>query len=132
VDASLVELVEHDRGEVRKERILLQSRRQDPFRDHEQTGLCGEAPLESNLPPDFAAKSPTLFLRDSRCHCACRHPSWLEQDDRTRRGQCRRHARALARARRRGKDQRAMTIDLRADLREVAVDGQRRQGHPQT
>ena len=118
MDASLVELVQHDRGEVREQRILLQARRQDPFRDDEQTGIAGEALLEPDLPSDLAPNRPTLFLRDSRRHGACRHAPWLQQDHGTGRGQRWRHPGALARARRGGEDQRAMTIDLRADVRE--------------
>ncbi len=58
VNASLVELVEDDRREVREQRILLKARRQYPFGDDEQTRIARRTLVEADLPADFAPERP--------------------------------------------------------------------------
>ena len=62
VDASFVKLVEDDRREIRKQRILLQSRGQNAFGHDEQARVAAEALFESDLPADFAADRPPSLL----------------------------------------------------------------------
>ncbi len=116
VNAALVELVQHDGGEVGEQRIPLQPRGQDPFGDDEQPGVRGEAAFEPDLPSDLAANGPSLLLGDARRDGARRHPSRLQQDDRAGGHQRRRHPRAFARTRRGRQDQRALTIDKGASI----------------
>ena len=72
MNASLVKLVEHDRREIRQQRILLKARRQDAFGDDEQARVSREMPVESNLPAYFAADRPLAFFGDPTRHGARR------------------------------------------------------------
>ena len=101
VDASLMKLIEYDDAKVGEQRIGLQSRREDPFRCHEELRSSGEAALESNLPSDLAADGPSAFNRDASRQRARRHTPRLEQNRAADRGERRRNARRFSRPRRR-------------------------------
>ena len=99
VDAPLVELVDHDRGELRQERIALQTRREDSFGDDEQARVGGELSIEANLPADFAAEGPSALGGNPGRNGARGDAARLQQDHLSRLDERRRHARRLTRAR---------------------------------
>ena len=67
VNASLVELVEDDRREIRKQRILLKPRGQDPFGDDEQTRIARRSAFRigcaSRLRGRASTRAPRRSLR---------------------------------------------------------------------
>ena len=107
VDAPLVELVDHDRGELRQERIALQTRREDSFGDDEQARVGGELSIEANLPADLAAEGPSALGGNPGRNGARGDAARLQQDHLSRLDERRRHARRLAGARRSRDDNRA-------------------------
>ena len=83
VNASLVELVEDDGGEVGEQRIALQPRGQDAFGDDQQPGVGAEAAVETHLPADLAANRPAAFFGDARGNRPRGDAARLQQDERT-------------------------------------------------
>ncbi len=108
VNASLVELVEHDRAKVRQQGVLLQARGQDSFGGDQQPGARAEAALEADMPADLLPKRPSLLVRDAAGDRSRRHAARLQQDDCTVVDQGRGNARRLPRARRGCDDHGAM------------------------
>lgn len=53
VNAALVELVEHNRPDIREQGVLLEPGGEDAFGRHEQTGLGRVTAIESDVPADF-------------------------------------------------------------------------------
>ena len=56
MNASLVELVNDQRGDVAQQRVVLQVGGQDALGDHQQPGFGRRLPLEANVPADFTAQ----------------------------------------------------------------------------
>jgi hypothetical protein len=129
VNAALVELIEDDGGKLGEQWIVLQTRGEDAFGDHEQPRVAGEAALEPDLPADLTAKRPTVFVSDAARDGAGGHASRLKQDDRTVVEHRRRDARRLAGARRRRNHHGAMTANLCADAIDVRVNWKRVETH---
>ena len=97
VHAALVELVEDDGPEIPEERILLQARGQDALGREEHRRLWPELALEPDVPPDFPADRPALFVGDARRQAARGDAPRLENDHRPVHGERGRHAGRLAR-----------------------------------
>ena len=74
--------------------------------------------------PDFAAERPALFVRDAARDRARGHAARLEHEHGTVGDQRRRHARGLARARRRRDDRRASGTYRRANRVQRRIDRQ--------
>ncbi len=128
VNRPLVELVEDDRAEVGRERILLEAGGQDALGRDEQTGLRSELPIESHLPADLVARRPSLLVGDARGNRAGRDAARLQQQHGAVGRQRRRHARRLAGARQGGHDHRAPLADGLEDPGDERVDGERKHG----
>ena len=126
VEAALVKLVEHDRGHVRQQRVLLETRREDALGDHEQPCVGREPALEADVPAHLAADGPALLARNARGHGTYGHAARLQHHHAATIHQRGWHARGLARARRGGEHRGAVTVQMRAHGIDVRVDGQRR------
>ena len=118
MDAALVELVEDDRPKVGEERILLQPGRQDAFGRQQHPGVRTELLLEADVPADLAAERPAAFDGNPPRDRPRRDAPRLQHDDRTVRGERRRHPRGLARAWRSRQHQRPSLPDERHDVRD--------------
>ncbi len=81
MNASLVELVEDDRREIREQRILLEARRQYAFGHDQQPRVAGETLFESDLPADFAPDRPLALFRNAPRNRARGDTARLQQDD---------------------------------------------------
>ena len=125
MNASLVKLVEDDRGEIRQERILLEPRRQDPFGDDEQPRVAGGSLLESDVPAHFTPERPFPLFRNTPRNRARGHAARLQQNERTRVDQGWRNPGGLARAGRRREHHSAPARERVADVRDVLVNDQR-------
>ena len=128
VHGALVELVQDDGLEAGEQRIALQARGEDALGRDQQAGARREAALETHLPAHLLTERPALLLGDPPRQRARRDPPRLEEEERAVAGQDRRHARRLARSRRRDHDQRAPLTQAGLDLRQVRIDRERR-GH---
>ena len=125
MDASLVELVEHDRAKVRQQGILLQARRQDSFGGDKQPCAGAEAALEADVPADLLPERPALLVSDTAGNCARCYAPRLQQDDRTVVDQGRGDASGLPRAGRGRHDDGAMCAKTVVDMAEERVNRKR-------
>ena len=96
MNAPLVELVEHDRREVREKRVLLQAGGQDALGGDQQPRVVLELALEADLPSDLPTESPAAFVGDAPGDAARGRTSGLENDGRAGIEQRRRHPCRLA------------------------------------
>ena len=125
MNASLVEFVEDDGGEIGEQRILLKARRQNAFRDDQEPRVSSEALFESDLPADFAAERPLAFFCDAPRNGTRSHAARLKQNDRSCIDQRRWNARGLAGAWRRRQHDGPVSLESVANIRDVRVNNQR-------
>ena len=83
VDTAFVELVQDDRCEIRKERILLKARGENPFGHDEQPRVTRKALFETNLPADVTPQRPTTLVGDPSSNGTRCHTPRLQEDDET-------------------------------------------------
>src|SRR5205814_4167183 len=81
MDAALVELVEHNGSKVRKQRVLLEARRENAFGRDQEPRPRAESSLEPDLPSDVFSDDPPPFLGDTLGDGPCRRPARLQEDD---------------------------------------------------
>jgi hypothetical protein len=126
LQVALVELVEHHRAHAPEVRIPQQPAREDALGDVAQPGPGRGDLVEADLIADRLAWALAQLLRDAPRRGARRQPPRLEHDDlaRHQREQRGRHARGLARARRRLEHQRRSAAQGREDLRQRLIDGE--------
>ena len=114
--------------EVREQRVLLQSCRQDAFRHDEQARISGEPALEADLPADLAPERPPALVGNPCRDRPRRHASRLQQDQRSRIEQRRGHTCRLAGAGCRREHDRATAGQVRPHVADICVDRQRFEG----
>ena len=119
-----MELVEHDGLKAGEEWILLEARGQHTFGGDEQPRGRVEPTLEANLPPDLAADGPAALGGDARGDRARRDATRLQQNERSRVQERRRHTRGLPRAGLGGDDGRPPPPDGGRDVGEKRIDRQ--------
>jgi hypothetical protein len=123
VHAPLVELVEDDCAELRKEWILLEPRRQHALGGHQQSSSRTEASFESDLPANLFADSPPLLVGNAMCNRAGSNTARLQQDQWAVADQRWRHTRCLTGARLGSDDNRTRSPKRFGDRIDVRIDG---------
>jgi hypothetical protein len=130
VQAALVELVEHDRADVRQERIVLQHAHDEPF-GHDQDARARRAlTVEAHVETDLVADLPAALARNAPRRRPRGDAARLEHQDEPlardpRVEERRRHARRLPRAGGRAQHGARMRAQGRDDLGQDRVDRQR-------
>ena len=125
--ASLMEFVEDDCGEIGKQRILLQARRQNALSDDQEPRVSSEALFESDLPADFAAERPLALFSNTPGNGTRSHAARLKENDRPCVDQRRWNARGLAGAWRGRHHDDPVSLETVADIRDVRVNNQRKE-----
>jgi hypothetical protein len=95
---------------------VLQARGEHAFRSDEKLRAWAEAPIETNLPADFFANTPTAFRRDPLRNRSSGDTARLKKNQRACVEQRRRNARRLTRAGLRGDDNGARSSKVLDDL----------------
>ena len=80
--ASLVKLVDDDRPEIGKQRVMLEAGAQHAFGCDEEAGGAGEAAFEAHLPADLPADRPSALVGNSVRDGPRGHAPWLQEDER--------------------------------------------------
>ena len=129
-DVSLVELVEHDRGDAGQRRLGQQAAQQDPLGDEANARVRPRPVLEAHRVADGLAGGLAQLGGDALGGQARRQAARLDDDDLAAPAvqpgveQRARHARGLAGARRRLDHHRARRAERGDDLGQLAVDRQ--------
>ena len=126
VNAALVKFIDHDRGDVAQQRILLEVCGQDALSDDKEASGLGEVPLETDVPADLAAERPALFFGDAPGHGPRRNPPRLQQQHAAAIHERGWHSRRLAGAGRGHQHGRSMAFQCIRNARQVGINGQGR------
>ena len=129
VQAPLVELVEHDRGHIAQQRILVQVVREHALGDDEHARGGGAAAVEPDMPPHVGTERPALFVGDPAGDGTGGDASRLKHEHTAGVGEVRRHARRLSGARLGGHDDGSMELERPTNVGHDSIDWQGRGRH---